>query len=154
MEKEQIWVTQEVIDGLVDGGFYAQCAICKVWMCAFCDSIERDDTIYCKDCLTSCSSHPSLPQPHWHGIWIVLVHDVAETRQHREILRSQIVFVEIEVDRNVKANRRLEALDRNVEFVFELGQPVGQAIQAGRFVQWEKPAEFNAILRDFLSDRC
>ena len=25
---------------------------------------------------------------------------------------------------------------------------------AGRFVQWEKPAEFNAILRDFLSDRC
>ena len=25
---------------------------------------------------------------------------------------------------------------------------------AGRFVQWEKPAEFNAILRDFLSDGC
>ena len=52
---------------------------------------------------------------------IILVHDVAETRQHREILWSQIVLIEIEVDRNVKTNRRLEALDGDLEFVFEVG---------------------------------
>ena len=62
---------------------------------------------------------------------VVLGYDVAETLQNRKVLRAQFISIEVEVDGNVEANRRLQTLDGHVELPLQGGKPIRQAIQAG-----------------------